>query len=167
MMRIPALIGVLAGLTLTGCGDDGASQTETGGQPVQITAASKEDQSIADELWEDDVKQECRDVEPPPASRLRSAFEREPAIERYFIRRYGSVENYFESLQRACESYQRISVEDRVITVSTDLPSGEQGELDADHICNTIQGSDVADFETHTILDRDGDVLFTCRRSGP
>jgi hypothetical protein len=162
MVSLVASIAVLLTLALTGCDDDDSSadSVETGDEPVQITGASDEDQAIADDLWEY-VRRMCLDVEPPPASEL------EPAVRRGLTRKYGSVEQAFESFERSCESYERISVEDRVITASTNLAADEQGELVADHVCNTIQGSDVADRETHTILDTDGELLFSCRGAGP
>jgi hypothetical protein len=170
LRRGPATAGLLyiavlvsAVLVPTGCGDDSEAEpvtAQSGKSRVGISAASDEDQAIADDLWEY-VKRGCQDFGPPPDSQL------EPAIERALVRRYGSVQNAFESAARACESYERVGVEDRVITVSTVLAPDEQGELDADHICNAIQGSDVADMQTHEILDADGELLLSCRGAGP
>jgi hypothetical protein len=161
------LLALLAGsLAILGCGSESTETSPGESQPreIQITAASSKDENVATDL--------VRYIAPCPRVPRLEDLNLERSDERRIVRRYGSVENFLEgdywlALKRVCQSYERVAVKEGVITVSTNLAAGEQGQRDADNVCNEIQGSDVADFETHTILDRDGELLFTCRGAGP
>lgn len=125
---------------------------------VEISGVSSKDRQIAADLRQY--------IAPCPGGAyeiaLNQAWRSGSKAERRLIREYGSVEAGLEAMQRTCASFQRIEVNDWVITVKTTLRSTDT--QNAADICNTIQGADVADFVPgHTVLGEDDEVLARCR----
>jgi hypothetical protein len=155
---IVALVGAIAACGSEDSTSNSGSVPPINSGPVEISGASSKDRRIAADLR--DYIKPCPGAadeplpEPPPGSNA----------ERRLIRQYGSVEAFekaFIKMRRTCGSYQRIAVKDGVITVKTTLESTDT--QNAGDICNTIQGSDVADFTPgHTVLGEGNEVLARC-----
>jgi hypothetical protein len=154
------------GVLLHACGNSENTTTEPARQRIQITGASEADREIAADLREY-IRGGCRGTASPGA--LARALDANPADKKQVLERYGTVERLFESapfqqVHRVCASYQRIRVDGGVITVTTGLPTDEEGTGDAQIACNTVRASDVADFTTHSVVGEESTPLATCHR---
>jgi hypothetical protein len=155
---------VCIGFLLSACGDSGTTTTETTGPGIEITGTSAADRKMAVDL-RDYINRGCRGTGNVAA--LTRALDAQPGVERRIVQRYGSVgqffaSDFFQGLRRVCDSYERVAVDGGVVTVATSLPADDQGRSDANAICNTIQGSDVADFTTHTVAGAESRQIATC-----
>jgi len=167
MPRRGVLIALLSVLALAGCGSDSPSVPTGPAGPAAkapISGSSSADMKIAREL-RSYMARNCpasatKLSEPQIPARLRSAPGYQRLRAQYLAVAHGTV--------TLCRSVKGIGVDGKVITLATGLDSGATGRAGADAACTLIQGSDVADFTAgHTILDRDGNTIETCRtRSG-
>jgi hypothetical protein len=161
LRRAAACLALALSSLLFGCGGGGE---ENAGR-IEVSGGSAEDERIGNEL-RTYIERDCRRVSSLAELRASIARAAEPspaAIRRYLVRRYGSIEQAFQSSRQVCRSYRSISVDDGVITVETALEDDRLGRIGASDVCNTIQGSDVADFTRgHSVLGRDGERLATC-----
>jgi hypothetical protein len=153
------------GVLLSGCGDSDTTTTEPTRQGIEITGGSAAARKMAADLREY-VRDGCRGTESLGA--LAKALDAHPTDKRQVLKRYGTVEGLFESapfqqVHRVCASYQQIRVDGGVITVTTSLPADEEGRGDAQIVCATVRGSDVADFTTHSVVGEESTPLATCR----
>ena len=167
MVRMRGSLALLplacVGFLLSACGDSGTS-TATTGHGIEITGTSAADQKMAADL-RDYVDRGCRGTGSVAA--LTRTLDAQPGVKGRIAQKYGSVEQFFTSdffqgLRRVCDSYERVAVDGGVITVVTSLSADDQGRSDATAICNTIQGSDVAEFTTHTVADDESRQIAAC-----
>jgi hypothetical protein len=140
--------------------------TEPADFKIEIKEGSTADRKMAADLREY-MRQGCRGTESLDA--LARTLDAHPAEKKQVLKRYGTVEGLFESgpfqqIHRVCASYREVQVADGVITVTTSLPADEEGRADAQMVCNTVRGSDVADFTTHRVVDDESTPLATCHR---
>jgi hypothetical protein len=157
------------GFLLSACGDSGTTITETTGHGIEITGTSAADQKMAADL-RDYIDRGCRGTGNVAA--LTRTLDAQAGVKGRIVQKYGSVEQFFTSdffqgLRRVCHSYERVAVDGGIITVATSLPADDQGRSDATAICNTIQGSDVADFTTHTVVGEGSRRIGTCPARHP
>jgi hypothetical protein len=162
--RLTLLAAALA-VAVVACGGDG----EERGAGIELSGDSSRDEEIARDL-RIYIERGCRrlsSLEEWRASIARAEEPPPPVLRTYLARRYGGVDRAFESFSGICQSYRAIRVGDGVITVETEL-QGNRAKLLASDVCDTIQGSDVADFTRgHRVLGEDGSELAKCpARSG-
>jgi hypothetical protein len=153
---------------LSACGDSATTTTEPTEYEIGITGGSTADRKMATDLREY-IRRGCRGTGSPDA--LARALDAHPANKKQVLKRHGTVEELFESaafqqIHRVCTSYREVQVNDGVITVTISLPDDEEGQRDAQMVCNTVRGSDVADFTTHWVVDEQSTPLATCHRRG-
>jgi hypothetical protein len=140
-------------LLLAGCGDGGDTTDSSGG--IELAGSSSDDLKIATEL-RDYLDQQLRPSQGGAAriEELCSGAQRQ-------LR-----EAQCEQVERLAPTYasiQKIDVDDKVITIGTDLNADATGNEAAAIICQEIQGADVADFTPgHKVLDDSDSVLLAC-----
>jgi hypothetical protein len=160
-----AVVATALAVVLAGC--DGGGEEDAG--RIDVSGGSAKDEQIGADLRAY-VERGCGRVSSLDEWRAMIARAEEPpprVLRGYFVRRYGGVDRAFESFRITCRSYRAIVVEGGVITVETAL-RGYLARVRAGDVCNTIQGSDVADFTRgHRVLGEDGSELAECpARSG-
>ena len=152
-MRFAALLALGAVLFLVACGDDDDEPSTDAPGEIVVEADTPEDRRIGEDL------REYIDRNLKPGGPAQAVFDKlcenpkSPEVE----------QNCRLALdaQEAGESVRVISVEEGRIELSTNLSSDDAA--DANLLCDTIQGADVADFTPgHTIVDGDGEEIAAC-----
>lgn len=75
-----------------------------------------------------------------------------------------TMQQLYKSTFDFCESVERIEVDDKRITLHSNLDSTAGPAVMGDVFCMFVMGSDVADFtQGHTLLDANGKKIETCQ----
>jgi hypothetical protein len=152
---ILAGVAITGALLLAGCGsgDEGGSTEDSGA--IEATGSSSDDLAIATDL-RDYLDRNLRPSHGGAAriEKLCTGAERQL--------REAQCEQV-EQLAPIYASVRKIDVDDKAITISTDLEADANGKEAAAVLCQEIQGADVADFTSaHRVLDESGSELLAC-----